>query len=191
MKNSTNHPVMSIFSERWSPYAFDPNREIGRNDLMCLFEATRWTMSAKNTQPWRFIVGIKGAGDGLWEKLLDGFMPGNQAWAQYAPVLVVTLVQPTFDDGTPNKYAEYDLGAAAANLTNEATSRGIYVHQCGGIHPEKIKATFELDDTYQPMTGLVMGYAGATKLIDSMYAERQDKPRVRKPIEELILQGRI
>jgi nitroreductase len=189
MKNSTNHPVMSIFSERWSPYAFDPNREIGRNDLMCLFEATRWTMSAKNTQPWRFIVGIKGAGDGLWEKLLDGFMPGNQAWAQYAPVLVVALVQPTFDDGTPNKCAEYDLGAAAANLTNEATARGIHVHQCGGIDPEKIKASLELDETYQPLTGLVIGYAGTTDRIDAMYAERQKKPRVRKSLNEIIIQG--
>lgn len=191
MKNSTNHPVMSIFSERWSPYAFDPNRAINRDDLLSVFEACRWTMSAKNTQPWRFIVGVKNSGDGLWEKILAGFMPGNQSWAQYAPVLIIALVQPMFDDGMPNKCAEYDLGAATANLTNEATARGIHVHQCGGIDPAKIKATFELDATYQPMTGLVLGYAGTTDLIEPMYAERQLKPRVRKPLSDLIIQGSI
>lgn len=189
MKNPSDHPIQSIFTERWSPYAFDPEKSISSEDLTCMFEAARWTMSAKNSQPWRYIVGVKGAGDGVWEKLLEGFMPGNQPWAQYAPVLAVTLVSSCFDDGMPNKCAQYDLGAASANLTSEATARGIQIHQCGGIDPEKIKATFELDGSFEPLTGIVMGYAGSAERIDAMYADRETKPRVRLSLDELIVHG--
>jgi|GEM_PF-3566871 len=57
----TDYPILELFIERHSPYAFDPARSVDAETVHALFEAARWTMSSYNAQPWRYIVGIRGA----------------------------------------------------------------------------------------------------------------------------------
>ena len=86
MKNPINHPIHEVLSARQSPYAFDPERKIRADDLNSLFEAARWTMSSYNAQPWRYIVGVRGSYDGVWNQQFDELVEGSQAWAKNAPV---------------------------------------------------------------------------------------------------------
>ena len=60
IKNHTQHDIHPLFAQRWSPYAYDPDRAVGTDDLQGIFEAARWAMSAFNAQPWRYIVGVQG-----------------------------------------------------------------------------------------------------------------------------------
>ena len=190
MKNKTDHPIHALLGSRWSPYAFDPDRDVSTEDLTSLFEAARWTMSSYNEQPWRFIVGVRSRDRPTWDQVFNVLVEGNQIWAKNAPVLVLgILVQNFARNGKINTAAAHDLGAAAASLTFEATARGLNVHQMIGIDPEKARETFALPDSFEPLTALAIGYAGAPEAVDAAIALRDARPRTRKPLQEIILRG--
>ena len=45
----TDHPIIRILADRWSPYGFD-DRPVAEDDLLSLFEAARWAASSYNEQ---------------------------------------------------------------------------------------------------------------------------------------------
>lgn len=190
MKNAeTDYPVHALISKRWSPYVFS-NRAISKEDLCSLFEAARWTMSSYNAQPWRYILGIRGHSDPLRDQVFSVLLEGNQVWAKQAPVLALGLAEHNFEhNGKPNKAAVHDLGAASAQLTLEATARGLCVHQMVGIDPDKAREVFDLPDSIEPVTGLAIGYPGNADDIDAEYTSRDDRPRERKSLQDILLQG--
>ena len=49
-----DYAINPLFIERWSSRAYD-KRPIPHEELMSLFEAARWSPSAWNAQPWRFV----------------------------------------------------------------------------------------------------------------------------------------
>ncbi len=188
----TEIPIHQTLQERWSPYAFDPQRTVSADDLYALFEAARWMMSSYNAQPWRYIVGTRDRSPELWDKIFHVLVEGNQPWARNAPVLALGIVQHNFEhNGKPNKAAVHDLGAASAGLTFEATSRGLAVHQMIGIDPDQARETFSLRDGLEPFTGLAIGYPGEASVIPDDYAQRDRKPRERKPLSEIIVAGSV
>ncbi|MEE4280418.1 MAG: nitroreductase family protein, partial [Pseudomonadales bacterium] len=192
MNHSANidTPIHSLLAQRWSPYSFDPTRAVTSDDLQALFEAARWTASAFNAQPWRYIVGVKARNPQLWEQVLEVLVEGNQGWAQHAPVLALGLVQTDFEhNGKPNHWAIHDLGAASANLTLEASSRGLSVHQMAGIEPEKAILTFSLAESVKPVTALAIGYQGHNPDLNSAIANRDQKTRERKATSEFLIHG--
>jgi nitroreductase len=185
-------PIHSLLSQRWSPYTFDPTRTVTSDDLQALFEAARWTASAFNAQPWRYIVGVKGRSPQVWEQVLEVLVEGNQGWAQHVPVLALGLVQTNFEhNGKPNQWAIHDLGAASANLTLEASSRGLSVHQMAGIEPDKAISRFSLADNIKPITALAIGYHGHNLELDRDLASRDQKLRERKATREFLIHGQL
>ncbi len=192
MHNATDHPVHDVFRARRSPYEIDPNRTVSSDDLHCLFEAARWSMSAFNAQPWRYIVANRAEDSALWESVLATLVEGNQPWAQYAPVLALGLTVTHYThNGKENGTAQHDLGAASAFLTMEATTRGLVVHQMAGIVPEKIKQTFDLPEHVEPFTALAIGYAGVNPDLPDAYRERDQKERQRLPLSEILLHSSL
>ncbi len=192
MINSSNHPIHKILDTRWSPYAFDPDRAVGTDDLNSLFEAARWSMSSYNAQPWRYIVGVRGRSRTAWDQVFDVLLEGNQPWAKNAPVLALGLAEHNFEyNGKPNKAAIHDLGAASASLTFEATARGLVVHQMIGIDPDKAREIFQLEESIEPFTALAIGYVGGVDSVDEEYAKRDDRKRERKSLSEIIIHGGI
>lgn len=190
MKNAeTDYPVHALIAKRWSPYVFS-DRTIPKEDLCSLFEAARWTMSSYNAQPWRYILGIRGHSDALRDQIFSVLLEGNQVWAKQAPVLVLGLAEHNFEhNGKPNRAAVHDLGAASAQLTLEATARGLCVHQMVGIDPDKARKVFDLPDSIEPVTGLAIGYPGNTDDTDEEYASRDERPRERKSLQDILLLG--
>lgn len=190
MKNPTAYPVQEFIARRWSPYAFDPAREVSTTDLQSLFEAARWTMSSYNSQPWRYIVGVRGRRQEAWEQVFDCLVEGNRGWAKNAPVLVLGLAEHLHPYNQKlNKAALHDLGAASAALTFEATARGLVVHQMVGIHVERVREVFELPETVEPLTALAIGYPAEPDDADPAMAERDRRKRERNTVESFILHG--
>ena len=60
----------------------------------------------------------------------------------------------------PNMHGKYDLGGAVANLTFEATSKGIYLHQMAGFDAEKTRTTYAIPATADPIAAIALGYLG-------------------------------
>jgi nitroreductase len=175
---------------RWSPYAIDPERSVASDDIAALFEAARWTMSSYNAQPWRYIIGVKGRSQDVWDKIFSTIVEGNRPWAKNAPVLTLALAKHCFEhNGKLNKAALYDIGAASASITYEATARGLSVHQMIGIDPEKAREVFNLEDSLEPFTALAIGYHGGESAVDENYLKRDQRKRERKSLDEIVIGG--
>jgi nitroreductase len=180
-----DHDIEELITKRWSPYAFDP-RPVSREDLCALFEAARWAASSFNEQPWRFIVATQENTDGF-EQMIGCLAEPNQAWAGKAYALALGITRDTFTrNDKPNRVALHDLGLAAANLTFEATARGLAVHQMAGIVPEKIIEIYSVPNGFTPQTAIAIGYAADPSTLPDDLRPRDEAPRSRKPFEEFI-----
>jgi nitroreductase len=183
-----DHPIHELIARRWSPYAF-ADRPVSDDDLRSLFEAARWAASSYNEQPWAYVVATKTDPD-AFERLLSCLVEGNQGWAAAAPVLALGCTSLQFTlNGKPNAAAVHDLGLASANLTLEATARGLVVHQMIGILPDKARDLYRIPEGVQPVTGLAIGYATDPNTLPENYRERDLAPRSRKPLSEFVFDG--
>ncbi len=183
-----NHPIHELLSERWSPYGFS-DRPVADADLRSLFEAARWAASSYNEQPWSFIVAART--DALeFGRILTCLVPQNQVWATAAPVLALAIVSLKFSKtGADNRAAVHDLGLATANLTVEATARGISVHPMIGILPDRARELFQIPERAEALTALAIGYAADPDTIAEDLRERDLALRVRKPTGKFVFAG--
>lgn len=183
-----DYPINELIAQRWSPYAF-ADRPVSNDDLRSLFEAARWAASSYNEQPWAYIVATK-MDRNAFESLLSCLVEGNQAWAAAAPVLVIGCSSLKFArNGQPNAAAVHDLGLASANLTVEATARGLFVHQMIGILPERVREIYHIPESVQPVTGLAIGYAADPNTLPDKLQERDLASRSRKSLTQFVFSG--
>lgn len=182
-----DHPVHELITRRWSPCAF-ADRLVSEDTLRSLFEAARWAPSSYNEQPWSYLVATK-ADPAAFEQLLSCLVEGNQQWAKTAPVLALGCTRLHFArNGNPNTAATHDLGLASANLTLEATARGLVVHQMIGILPDLARTLYRIPESVQPLTALAIGYAGDPDSLPEAYRERDLAPRTRNPLSQFLFQ---
>lgn len=181
----TDAEILPVLAERWSPRAYT-NEPIDEAKLTAALEAARWSPSAGNTQPARFIVARRGSA--AFEKIVASLMPGNAAWAPKAPVLLVGLYT-ELRDGAGNLRATpvYDLGQAMSHLSVQAHHDGLHVHQMAGFDAEQIIAGFELAADVKPFIVATVGTVGSPDDLDEVLAERERQPRTRITRDELVL----
>jgi nitroreductase len=186
---SNDHPIHELIAKRWSPYAFQ-DKPVSQADLRSLFEALRWAPSSYNEQPWSYLIATKDD-EKEFARLLSCLVEGNQAWAKNAPVLAISVVSENFKlNGQPNAAAEHDMGLAAGNLTFEAMARGLYVHQMIGILPDRVRELYQIPQGRRALTGLAIGYRAEPETLPEKLRERDAKPRDRKPLREIVFQGK-
>ena len=183
----TDHSIHDHLRTRWSPRAFS-DRPVEPGKLRSLFEAARWAPSAMNEQPWRFIVAIRGS-EGF-ERLVGCLVPGNQVWARRAAVLVLTVTSVRYaHNDQPNPWAWHDVGLAVAQLTVQATSEGLSVHQMGGFDAAAAQEVFRIPDGFEPVTAIAIGYVGSPDDLPDDVAARERAQRVRRGQEKLVFDG--
>ena len=184
----TDFPVHDFIAERWSPRAFS-DKPVAPDVLQSLFEAARWAPSSSNEQPWGYIVATKDDAENF-AKLVSVLVPSNVTWAQHAPVLALAVAELAFaKSGSPNRNAQYDVGAASAWLTVEATSRGLFVHQMGGYDHDKARQVFQIPADWDPIAAMAIGYPGDPDSLPQPLRDREVAPRTRKPISQFVMSG--
>ncbi|WP_091227768.1 nitroreductase family protein [Microbacterium sp. 3J1] len=181
----TEHPVLDVLAGRWSPRAYDAQNEIDEAKLATALEAARWSPSANNSQPWRFIVARRGTA--LHAQIVDSLMGFNQMWATNAAALVVAVAETATEDGTPVTHAFYDLGQAVAHFSVQAHHDGLVVHQMSGFDPEVVREFADLDERFVPATVIAVGEFGDVDSLPEVLREREVAPRVRRPIDETVI----
>ncbi|MER3523806.1 MAG: nitroreductase [Ignavibacteria bacterium] len=173
-------PLHELLARRRSPKAF-LNKPLEPEILSSLFEATRWSPSSRNEQPWRFIVASKEPAND-YDRLFDVLNEANKAWAHTAPVFAAVVAKMTFDrDGRPNRAALFDVGGAVAALTAQAVSLGLQVHPMGGFDSARLKAVCRIPDGYEPIVMLAIGYPDEKALLK--------EGRVRNQVSSFVFQG--
>lgn len=182
----TDYPILDLLADRWSPYAYDP-RPVEEEKLLSCLEAARWAASSYNEQPWSFIVAAREAAE-EFERLLGCLVEANQAWARDAGVLLITVAAKQFSrSGKPNLMAEHDIGLAIGNLSAQATALGLFVHQMAGIDRSKVRQTYDIPESHEPLTAIAIGYVAAPA--DDPQAVQRDAPRSRKPLSDFVFAG--
>lgn len=182
--------VHDLITKRYSTRTFS-EEQIDSDVVLSLFEAARWAPSGGNEQPWRFIVAGKNDPENYW-KIFSSLAEGNKLWAKNAPLLVVGVAK--LDRGIDkklNKYAFYDLSSAVTNLTLQATSQNLFVRQMGGFNPLIIRELFDIPENFEPAVVFAIGYKSEESDVPENLKMRENAPRQRKPLTEIVFSGKF
>jgi nitroreductase len=181
----TRVPIHDAIATRWSPRAFDPDAVITGEQLTAVLEAARWAATWGHRQPVRFIVGLRG--DDTNAKIADLLKRGN-GYAKAAGALILVCADEGDDERTA-RYAAVDAGAAIAQLTIEAVSRGLIAHPMAGFDGDGACEVFEIPGAVRPIAVVALGSLGDYATADPAIIERDARPRERKPLSEVAFTG--
>jgi nitroreductase len=164
----------NLVESRKSVRGYDQSRPVAPEKLERVLDAGRLAPSAKNLQPWKFLVV---SSPGMLAKLRPCY---ERDWFQEAPhILVVTgdreaaWVRPS--DGWNS--LETDLGIAMDHLILAAHDEGLATCWISAFDPAKLREALGLGLTEEVFAITPLGYASA---------DAQTRPKSRKPLEEVV-----
>lgn len=185
-ERTSQYPVESIIINRWSPRAMSAEA-ISEEQLMTIFEAARWAQSASNSQPWRFVYGMRGTA--AWDRLFSLLVPFNQEWVKNGAVLMLVVSQNNFShNGKPSVTHSFDTGAACQNLALQAYAMGLVAHGMGGFDYQAARKEFSIPDNFTVEAMFVVGRPASSDVL-SKELQAREVPSDRKPITDFAFNG--
>lgn len=186
----TQVAIDATLAARWSGRAYDAAKTVSHEQVIALLEAARWAPSCFGDQPWRFVVWNKNTNPQAWQQAFDCIVPGNQAWVKDAPVLLLVCADTLFSHNQqPNRWAQYDTGAAAENLCLQASALGLMAHQMGGFDANLTREKFNVPAQYTPMAMISVGHPADVAMLTGDTLARETAARTRKPLSELFFEA--
>ena len=158
---------LEVMRKRRSCRAFDPNRQVSREDLLKVVEAGRLSPSGCNSQPWKFVVidspeakaklcdaivfenGVTGA---PWRHQVSAFILLVEQYAN-----VMQCVADHY--GNTQRFAPGDIGMACKNMCHEADSLGLASCVIGMNDQAKLEKYFNIPAGNDVRLVLAIGYA--------------------------------
>ena len=163
--------VFEVIQSRRSIRKFrkDPVEEAKLRNVL---EAARLAPSAKNLQPWRFIV--------VSDSRIKGGLKAayGSEWFTSAPVIIVACALPEEAwvrmDG--EEYWKIDIAIAMQNLILAATEEGLGTCWIGAFNEEAVKRELGIPAKVRVVAMTPLGYPD----------EKKEKVTARKPLAEII-----
>ncbi|MCO5230260.1 MAG: nitroreductase family protein [Chitinophagales bacterium] len=174
-------PILDIIKNRWSPRTFK-NDAISRENIQTIIEAASLSFSAANLQPWHYTYSHHGSKG--FENILNTLHPSNQEWAKNAAILMIASSQKSNEKGN-NIWADLDLGSANMALALQALSMDIYSHFMGGFDFIKAHELTQLDEQFQPLTIVALGYKAEADILPEPHKSREIGHKSRKGIQHI------
>lgn len=172
------YPIAELIAQRRSRRAY-ASQPIETHKINSLFEAARWAPSSMNEQPWAYIYATQDQSE-LWNKLLDTLNESNRVWAKHAPLLILSMARKTImRNGMVNGVARYDVGAANALLSMQATQLELNVHQMGGFDRQKAIENLNIPATHEPIVIMAVGHLGDSENLPENLKNREVAPNER------------
>ena len=178
-----DYPVHPLFLNRWSPRSFS-TKKVKDEILYTVLEAARWTPSANNAQPWRFIVARTKEKLDIFQQFI---FERNRLWSDKAPVLILLASQKIKEDDSFNRFHAFDTGAAWASLAFQAHLLGLSTRAIGGFDTEKARNVLNIQDDFELHAVIALGYQGGIEALDDEKFRELEKPNQRHPLSESIL----
>jgi len=140
-----------------------------------ILQAARWTGSAKNTQPWQFVVVRQR--ETLQELAGYGRYASHLAGAAVGIVIV-----------TPPGFALFDAGRVAQNMMLAAWADGVGSCIASFSEEGKARARLGIPEGFQAHTAISFGYPlpEAPRTIEGLPREQVLASVGRRPLEELV-----
>ncbi len=169
--------VDTQFPERWSPRAFLPD-QLSEEEIGILFEAARWAPSCFNEQPWLF--AYTDSSSDRYTDFTDALNDKNREWAGKAPLLILVFSKKIFARNVkPNRWAQFDTGAAWMSLALQARKMGFYAHGMAGFSRDKAFEAAGVDPgEYDSIAAIAVG-----KLDEE---HESGEPNSRKSLSDMI-----
>jgi nitroreductase len=181
----TRVPIHPDLAARWSPRMFDAAAALETDDLVALLEAARWAATWGHRQPVRFLVGLRG--DETFTGI-SGLLKRGNSYAKAAGALIMVCADEGDDERTA-RYAAVDVGAAIAQLTVEAVSRGLIAHPMAGFNADGAVGAFGIPQGVRPIAVVAVGSLGDYDNAPQEIVERDAQGRARLPLEEVAFVG--
>lgn len=175
-----DHDIDPMFINRWSPRSFS-DKDVPEELLYSALEAARWAPSAKNTQPWRFILARTKEDRETFHSFI---MEGNLKWCTKAPVLALLI-----SDTNSGAHA-FGAGTAWGYLSLQAAQNGLITHAIGGFEKEKAREILNIPEDYKLHAVIAIGYQGEKEALPEDLQERE-QPSPRRPLEESLYEGKF
>jgi nitroreductase len=177
-----------MFTERWSPRAFASDA-VSDENMHTLFEAAHWSPSCFNEQPWHFVYARSEDDLQRFRALL---VDSNRVWASAAPLLVLVFSRRAFtNNGKPNRWADFDTGAAWMALTLQANRLGLHCHAMGGFDERQAYAVAGVDpQRYNAICVIAVGGRADPQTLPEELRSRET-PNGRRPAGEFVSEGRM
>lgn len=185
-----DHAVDPQFPERRSPRAFT-GEAVPEAELMRMFEAARWSPSAYNSQPWRFVYALRG--DAHWGDFFGLLVPGNQKWAAETGALVILVSSERMKVGEefkPSRSHSLDTGAASLAFQLQANRQGWHVHGMGGFDVERARTLLNVPEHHRVEAAYAVGRAIPPDRLDEEQRVKE-APNGRRPITDFVFAGRF
>jgi nitroreductase len=166
--------VVGLRAVRW----FE-STPIAAEDRDAILEAGRWTGSARNRQAWAFVVASEP------EDIARFALAGRPDGPLSRAALAVALVR--LPDGI-----DFDMGRAAQNMMLAAAARGIASCPVTLHNQDAVPQVLGLpDDEHEALRAIAFGYPAVEAEAASRKERRQRGAAGRKPLDELVHEGRF
>jgi nitroreductase len=183
------YPVLDLIRDRWSPAIYS-SQPVETEKLLSILEAARWAPSSYNEQPWSFLVARKEEPE-EFARMLSCLVPGNVAWAQHVPVLMISVAKLQFDhNGAANRHAFHDTGIATGFLMLQAAALGILAHGMAGFDPAKARAVYAIPESHEAVAAIGMGYPGDEQGAPEELRKRNKRRKPRRKLQQFVFAGR-
>jgi len=174
--------ILEEIMKRRSGRAFS-SKPISDEMLNSILEAGRWAPSCANKQAWNFIV--------LRDK--DALAKGHEhltrgnAWGKAAPLMIIVAAKE--DGGCASHGLPYfmmDVGLAVQNMLLQAVHLGLLAHPTAGWDEAGLKEEFNIPADYRIVTVIFFGYEGDFDKLDERTREKENNPRTRRELSEMV-----
>lgn len=151
------HPALA---GRFSPVRFRGDVTVAPACVDILLEAARRAPSAGNSQPWRFIVGVRG--DSVHRRIVRHLARSSSVWATPASMIVVNIAEVGIEDAPDwqnSEFAVYDLGQAVAHMSIQGLAMGMDSHQFRAFDREAVSEEFGVPAHFEVVSMTAFGTA--------------------------------
>ena len=157
-------------------------RDIEQDIIVKVLGTARLAPSARNNQPWRFIV-VRGK-EAVETLVSQAFSETNQV-VKEAPVIIIACANPSDDiirDG--KEYYLLGVGMAVENILLAATDLGLVTHPMTGVNEEELKRVLGIPHEVRFVIATPLAYPAEGSYEKA--AEERLGQRTRKDLQELV-----
>ncbi len=178
---NTDQPILRELNQRKSVRTFLPTA-IEQEKLDALWAAATWAPSSRNAQEWHYYACMGSAR----ERIAEVLSPGNH-WALAAPLILGVVRDASIVNTVESReYGMYDVALSVMCLVVEAEHQGLRAHQMAGFSEAAFRRAFGIKDQETPVVMVAIGYEGGDGNLDPVAQQKEQRPRVRKSISEVV-----